>query len=95
MELTTWNLDQSVEQGVNMREQVLDQQAHKWAQLQYLQSQVVDQILSGDTSQDWVSADRWLAGQLEEIEPEEYIIFESGEDSPGAVWAAYELLLAS
>lgn len=73
-----------------MPELVLDQKDQLWAQLQLLQSQVVDQILSGDTLNDWVSADLWLAEQLAEIEPGHFLVFTSSGETGEQTWAAYQ-----
>ena len=78
-----------MDQGVNMPKIVLDHEVKLWAQLQVLQCQVVDQILSGDISRDWVRADQWLANELEELEPAHYVVSASIEHSPEETWSAY------
>jgi hypothetical protein len=82
-----------------MTELVLDQTAQRWAQLQLLQSHVVDQILSGDTSQDWECADLWLGERLRALEPTDRVVFtplqETAERTPERVWARYQAELSS
>ena len=77
-----------------MNEILLNQEEQLWAQLQLLQSQVVDQILLGETSKDWVGADLWLKEKLEELEPAQCVVFTSSEDSRESVWAQYQSMLA-
>lgn len=69
-----------------MTEIVLDHEEQLWAQLQLIQSKVVDQILLGDTSQDWVAADLWLSEKLGELEPSQYVVFTSSDDSNQDAW---------
>jgi hypothetical protein len=73
--------------GVNMTEIILDHRDQLWAQLQLIQSKVVDQIFLGDTSQDWVAADQWLSRELGELEPSQYVVFTSSNDSSPDSWA--------
>lgn len=77
-----------------MSEIVLDQEEQLWAQLQLIQSKVVDQILLGETSKDWVGADLWLKKKLEEIEPVQYVVLTSFEESGESVWAQYQSMLS-